>query len=90
MKLFVHQILQLLGTYLVVAQRDFASTFGTATNVAIIADVSDAIRKLCFEANMTGRFQLDACLFLLLRLLSYRVDKRCHLVLFPPVQRKFE
>lgn len=72
-------------TYLIVSQRNFAPAFGTTADVAIVADVSDAIRKLCFEANVTSCVQFHARLLLLFRLLPDRVDQGRHLVLLPPV-----
>lgn len=46
-------------------QGNLASTPGTTSDTAIVAQVSDTVGKFGLQAYMTSCVQLDACLFLL-------------------------
>lgn len=60
-------------TYFITSQRNFSAASGATSYLAIMAYMSDTVRKLGFQANVARCIQFDARLLLLLRLLSYLV-----------------
>lgn len=58
---------------------------GAAANVAVVANVANAVGELGLKAYVTGGIQLDASLLLLLGALSDLHFQRDHLVLLAPV-----
>lgn len=75
----------LQSTHLVAAQRHLAAAPGAAANVAVVANVANAVGELGLKAYVTGGIQLDASLLLLLGALSDLHFQRDHLVLLAPV-----
>ena len=66
---------------LVRPQCDFPPTSGAATYVAVVAEVSYAIRKLGLQTDLTRSFELNSCLFLCLCLCLDLLLEADHLVL---------
>ena len=66
---------------LVGPQCDFPPTSGAATYVAVVAEVSYAIRKLGLQTDLTRSFKLNSCLLLCLRLGLDLLFEADHLVL---------
>lgn len=58
--------------YLVRSKRDFATTTRTTPDVAVVADVTNTIRKLSLHAYVTCRVQLNACFLVFFRSGTYR------------------
>lgn len=71
--------------HFVAAQRHLAAASGTTPNVAVVANVSDAIGKFCLEANVARGIQIGAHLTLLL---PDCVFEDSDLVLFAPAKQK--
>lgn len=79
---------ELEGMYLIGSQGDLASAASAAADVAVVADMSDAVRELGLEADVARRIQFNAGFFLLLVAGAYGILQHLHLILLPPVQKQ--
>ena len=72
------------------SERDFSATFRAASDVAVVAGVSDAVGELGPQAYLTRRVELDAGLLLQHGLLSYLAFEFEHFILLlPEIRSRF-
>lgn len=75
-------------TYFITSECNFAPASGATSNITIMTNVADAVRKLCLQANMARGVQLDARLLLLFAALPDRVFKHRDFILLTPVSER--
>ena len=71
-------------THLIGSESHLSAASCAAPDVAVVAKVSDAIRKLGLEAYLARRIQVNTSLLLSVNLLLYLVLKADDLLLFVP------
>jgi len=78
------------SSYLAGPKSNLPAAACTAPDIAVIADVADAIGELGFQAYVACGVQLNPRLLVYLRAHPYRFFEDLHLVLLPPAGRETE